>query len=295
MTLLKNTYEIETDNLVFILRNPETDSNSLYPKLEILGYYKKTDKKTVYVFSSHLALGWLKKDLKEELSENNINVVSANKYILQNVLDVVYDKLKTKLANNLTNYEMYSWNNPKQWLLETKLKNKLDTSYSNIYLDEVLSNEAIKFRINGYYMGITKYDLFKDEILEIYHPETKESKDSLLVYVNTDEKNYLVAEAYQKGVAPKVVQKIKELMDWFENKKSIRLVLNDGTEHKLNREPDISYLLKYDKEKNEYVIKDDYKYTPYLEKELPLDKVKGFKYGNSLFELNKEDFEIPEF
>jgi hypothetical protein len=292
MTVLKNTYGLGTDNLVFILRNPDFKSSGSYPTMDILGYYKKSDKKTIYVFNNFL--DWLKKDLEDEIKIKNINFVSANELILKNVLNYIYKKLKDKLNNNLTNYEFYNWSQPGRWNLETELDYRISASYDRGYMEQVFDNEVFKFTLSGD-SSMIEYDLNKDIIVNIKDAITGKTKDLISSFVGDKQKNFLVAEAYQKGVAPKVVHKMKELMDWFEDKKSIRLVLNDGTEHKLNREPDISYLLKYDEEKNEYLIRDNYHYKPDLDNDLTLDEVKGFKYGNSLFELNEEDFEIPKF
>jgi len=292
MTVLKNTYGLGTDNLVFILRNPDFKSSGSYPTMDILGYYKKSDKKTIYVFNNFL--DWLKKDLEEETKIKNINLVSANELILKNVLNYIHKKLKDKLNDNLNNYEFYNWSQPGRWNLETQLDHRLSASYDRGYMEEIFNNEVFKFTLSGD-SSMIEYDLNKDVIVNIKDAITGKTKDLISSFVGNKQKNYLVAEAYQKGVAPKVVHKIKELMDWFEDKKSIRLVLNDGTEHKLNREPDINYLLKYDEEKNEYLIRDNYHYKPDLENDLTLDKVKGFKYGKSLFGVNEEDFEIPEF
>jgi hypothetical protein len=290
--LLKNTYGLGTDNLVFILRNPEFKTPGQYPKMDILGYYKKSDKNTIYVFNNFL--DWLKKDLEDEIKIKNINFVSANELILKNVLNYIYKKLKNKLNNNLTNYEAYNWSQPSRWNLETELDYRLSASYERGYMEEIFDNEVFKFTLSGD-SSMIEYDLNKDIIVNVKDAITGKTKNLISSFVGNKQKNYLVAEAYQKGVAPKVVHKMKELMDWFEDKKSVRLVLNDGTEYKLNKEPKISYLLKHDEEKNEYLIRDNYHYKPDLDNNLTLDKVKGFKYGNSLFELNKEDFEIPKF
>jgi hypothetical protein len=294
MTLLKNTHELETDNLKVILRSPKRRSGADC-SMKIFGFYKKDDPKTIYHLN-YLGVGV--EEIKKETKRKDIKLVDAYEKIHHLLKNHILQLLERKLEQNLTDYSVYDWSNPQEWKLGQQTKDLFPQIIKYYNIENILSKEVINIRLREYDNYFLDFDLSNFNIKEVYCKNEEEIPFLDIVVREWDYKQILIAKQFIENTAPQVVYNIFALNEWFKGKKSVWLVLENGEKYKFksNRgyEPKFEHIFTYSDSENEYVVNDSYYFNHKLGRYYDLSEVKGFKYSSDFYPINKEDFKTPE-
>ena len=230
--------------------------------------------------------------------------------------------------DNFENYE------PIEYLLFKKLKNRADEFLSD-YIEENIDNWDIYFNKdeNGQYTfwkkhynrfregyevstpkssmnyeeiidGIAeislaqarfRYDLKDMELIETYdyYHEDKPVKLFSIFYGGWKEL-CLALEQYNRGEAHPVFEELVELNKFLDDKKSVWVVLEDGREYQHQRVPNAT-MIKFDQADGIFYIGGGYSYEPTLKETIPVSEISHFKYGNTTYEMDTEQFDFLKY
>jgi len=295
MTLLKNTHELETENLKMILRDPNKSSYDDC-SIKIFGFYKKEDPTVVYYLNY---LGYGTEKLQEDAKEKGIKLVETYEKVYYILKKNILQLLEKKLNNNLTDYSVYDWDNPQEWKLGYQTKDLLPSIIKYYDIENLLTEENISINLRDRDNYILDFNLSNFDIDKINYIGVEELPLLDIVIREWDYKQILIAKQFTENTAPQVVYNIFALNEWFKGKKSVWLVLENGEKYKFksNRgyEPKFQHIFTYSSSENEYVVNDSYYFNHKLGRYYDLSEVKGFKYNSDFYPINEEDFEIPEF
>jgi hypothetical protein len=291
MPLLKNTHELETENLKVILREPKKRFHEGC-SMKIFGFHKKDDPQTVYHLN-YLGVG--AEEIKKEAKRKDIKLVDAYEKIHHLLKNHILQLLERKLEQNLTDYSVYDWSNPQEWKLGQQTKDLLPNIIKYYDIEELLSKEIINIRLRDHDNYFLDFDLSNFDIKDVYYKNEEELPLLDIVIREWDYEKILIAKQFIQNTAPQVVYNISALNEWFKGKKSVWLILENGEKYKYksNRghEPKFNHIFAY--YKNKYMIKDNYYFKNMLSF-YDLSEVKGFKYNSDFYPINEEDFKTPE-
>ena len=178
--------------------------------------------------------------------------------------------------------------------------------YNNISLNNIFSLEQMsKFKLDSNhdsYMDFKNNRIVQDGIIFNPYLESSpiENLEELYIDGRFDEqiKAGLIKMEIERGIAPEFVTSFIKMNDFFENKKSVNLILDGYEKFKIN--PYISSFLEF--RGNKVVLDLSYNEENWFEKENPgknpkdlkLDDIKGLSYSKEVLELNPEDFKDIE-
>ena len=166
--------------------------------------------------------------------------------------------------------------------------------YNNINLNDIfLLEQNSKFKldlIHDSYIDFKNNRIVQDRVIFNPYLENKPIENLEELYkdgrFNTEIKAGLIKKEIENGIAPKFVTSFITMNDFFENKKSVNLILDGYEKFKIN--PHISSFLEF--RDNKVALNLSYNEENWFEKENPgidpkdlkLDDIKGFSYGKEI-------------
>ena len=174
--------------------------------------------------------------------------------------------------------------------------------YNNINLNDIfLLEQNSKFKLNSIhdsYIDFKNNRIVQDGVIFNPYLENKPIEDLEKLYkdgrFNTEIKAGLIKKEIENGIAPKFVTSFIKMNDFFENKKSVSLILDGYEKFKIN--PHISSFLEF--RDNKVALNLSYNEENWFEKENPgkdpkdlkLDDIKGFSYGKEILDIDPNVF-----
>lgn len=227
------------------------------------------------------------RDVRDELLENG--------YELVYVTDFIGNKIKKIVEKELENYIVENQNNP-GFVFET-IPNRDE---NEMWLDTVI-REYLRYE-NFEYQHVSTYEVKRDYTTQNYIEGIKDlSFDFKTMNFNLSDKEIferaiLTTEKYvpllkrqiELGTAATVAAKCVELTKFFQDKKSINVILKNGTMIK----DDLTWNNKiYINNQNEVCYSMSYYSKPRTD-DLKMAEIDYFKYQNKIFKINSEEFII---
>ena len=174
--------------------------------------------------------------------------------------------------------------------------------YNNINLNDIfLLEQNSKFKLNSIhdsYIDFKNNRIVQDGVIFNPYLENKPIENLEKLYkdgrFNTEIKAGLIKKEIENGIAPKFVTSFIKMNDFFENKKSVSLILDGYEKFKIN--PHISSFLEF--RDNKVALNLSYNEENWFEKENPgkdpkdlkLDDIKGFSYGKEILDIDPNVF-----
>ena len=174
--------------------------------------------------------------------------------------------------------------------------------YNNINLNDIfLLEQNSKFKLNSIhdsYIDFKNNRIVQDGVIFNPYLENKPIENLEKLYkdgrFNTEIKAGLIKKEIENIIAPKFVTSFIKMNDFFENKKSVSLILDGYEKFKIN--PHISSFLEF--RDNKVALNLSYNEENWFEKENPgkdpkdlkLDDIKGFSYGKEILDIDPNVF-----
>ena len=233
------------------------------------------------------------------------SINNDNKYY--NISDFVYNKLKELadkeleqyLNKNINNMKLYkikdnSWGSSDIWfnLYKCKDEHEVKVEYVNSDYNEI--TEGI-MSICYNHCHICKYDLNEGKfisLMEERYGKTKIKTPLEIIYCE-DLTQLLLVEQYKRGTCHKAFTELVNLNKFLKDKKSIKILLKDGTEIKMvdKYSVRISDLLQF-MEDNKFYINNSYDMKPRPSKVIDINELDCIQYGKNKYYINVENLKI---
>lgn len=278
---------------IFVTLGDDVDDNLLNaPKYrpyrsQIFGF-AKPNSSIVYTdinYNTEYVFG-IDRDVRDELLENGYELVYVTDFIGNKIKDIVEKELEAYIVENQNNSEFIfeaMKNSDKMWLdrVISEYHRYEDFKYEHVGTFVVKKDYTTRNHITG---GIKDLSFdFKTMTFNLSDKEIFERAISTAgKYVP------LLKRQIELGTAPTVAAKRVELIKFFQDKKSINVVLKNG----MTIRDDLTWNNKiYINDKNEVCYHMSYYARPRYNN-LRMADIDYFKYQNKIFKINSEEFII---
>lgn len=239
--------------------------------LDEKSYKGKTDQK---ILNSNLQILNLKEIIRNQLQEIIQNEI--NKFIDTNINNISYFFEKSKSVDSNTP----KFNKIPSFIVVYEVG--IDLLKTNSYSIKEKVNmfvKNIKFRDIGngkIHFGFDRYRNTDDVTYDLKTMKFEESNSELLskLYSKETLKKFLAYEQYKKAITPDYYNEIAKINRFLQNKKTINVLLKDGTEKKVGAETynilgkgNIGFKLNVDKDNN-------------------IERLRAVKYGRNEVSIN---------
>lgn len=287
---MKNVGIIEKDEYkIFVALGDEVNDNLLnaprhHPYRSQIFGFAKPNSNIIYTdinYNTEYVFG-MDKDIRDELIEHGYELVYVTDFIGNKIKEIIEKELETYIVENQNNsgfiFETIE-DSDEMWLnrIVREYHRYENFKYENVSTFAVKKDYTVRNYISGVFDFKTmSFNLSDKEIFE-------KALSTIEKYVS------LLKRQIELGTAATVAAKCVELTKFFQDKKSINVVLKNGTIIK----DDLTWNNKiYINQKNQIYYRFSYYAKPRSSEDIKITDIDYFKYQNKIFKINSEEFII---
>lgn len=277
---------------IFVTLGDEIDDNLLNApryrpyRSQILGF-AKPNSSTVFTdinYNTEYVFG-IDRDVRDELIEHGYELVCVTDFIGNKIKDIVEKELEAYIVENQNNSEFVfeiMKNSDEMWLdrVIREYHRYEDFKYEHVGTFVVKKDYTTRNHVSGI------RDLSFDFKTMTFNLSDKEIFERAIL--TTEKYVPLLKRQIELGTAATVAIRCIELSKFFQDKKSVNVVLKNG----MTIKDDLTWNNKiYINDKNEVCYSMSYYSKPRTDN-LKMTEIDYFKYQNKIFKINSEEFII---